>query len=715
MTIGGLSTRLRTMWKPLVVVSALVSLLTYLLLESRSADLALRARMYDRLQTLALHDAELTRDVLRARAGLLPNYDSLAHIGRQLRDALDALHRETAALPPEAARDIGPSVERLDAAIEDKLVLVEYFKADNALLRNSSTYFAHAGRQLGEGGRAGASAPPAEVTALLQAILRFMQSPDVAGQDEARRILARMGQAAAPLPVAAALATHGRLIVEVLPGVDELVRQVTSAPIPVRIEALDAVILKHATRIEARAQVFRVLLYLLAVMLAGYVLYQFRRLQTSARVVRRANVSLEREVAERRQAEAALRTSEERFRAITESANDAIISVDGDGRIVSWNAKAEEIFGYRSDEILGASLDRLMPSRHQRRAGSRFARRAVGRGLRWAGRTLELAGRRRDGTEFPLELSLSTWSAGQGRYVTAMIRDLTSRKRLEETTRQQELQLIQADKMTTLGTLVSGIAHEINSPNQLVMTNAGLLGEAWGDVVKILDSRDSEELTLAGLPYVEMRATLPTLVQDVLDGARRIQRIVADLKDFARPPARGIKTAFDLNEVVQRALRLLGHSIGSRTDRLELSLGDGVPPLQGDVQQIEQVVVNLVMNALEALPDRGHGVHIATRFEPLEEAAVVEVADEGVGIAPEHLGRVFDPFFTTKRESGGTGLGLAIAASLVRAHGGRLTFSSKPGRGTRAVVALPVRPPGEGSEAPAAAPVSARDGGRGSA
>jgi signal transduction histidine kinase len=111
--------------------------------------------------------------------------------------------------------------------------------------------------------------------------------------------------------------------------------------------------------------------------------------------------------------------------------------------------------------------------------------------------------------------------------------------------------------------------------------------------------------------------------------------------------------------------------------------------VRGDSQQIEQIVVNLVVNALEALPDPGRGVTVSTRFEPSEDSVVLAVEDEGIGIAPEHLARLCDPFFTTKHASGGTGLGLAITSTLVRAHGGRLTFASEPKRGTRTLVTLP--------------------------
>jgi PAS domain S-box-containing protein len=435
--------------------------------------------------------------------------------------------------------------------------------------------------------------------------------------------------------------------------------------------------------------------------------------------VRQANADLRREMAERRQTELALRASEERFRAITETASEAIISADQGGIIISWNAGAQAVFGYEAAEALGMPLTRLVPPRYRAAHTAAFARWAATGRSHLMGTTVEWFGVRKDQSEVPIEVSLSTWATAQGTYVTGIIRDLTERKRLEEQTRQQELQLIQANKMTALGTLVSGVAHEINNPNQLVLMNARMLADAWQDALGILDAYQQEygTFSLAGLPYTEMRETLPALVRDVHDGAVRIERIITDLRDFARPRTPGSLETFALNEAVQRALRLLTPLIRRRTTRFEVGLDASIPPMQGQSQQVEQVVVNLVVNALEALPDPQCGVTVSTRFEPVEHCASLAVEDEGVGIPPEHLARLCDPFFTTKQASGGTGLGLAITATLVRAHGGRLTFSSKPGRGTRALVTLPClsdmpRSPTQPIPDPCTAPADARDDGR---
>jgi signal transduction histidine kinase len=223
--------------------------------------------------------------------------------------------------------------------------------------------------------------------------------------------------------------------------------------------------------------------------------------------------------------------------------------------------------------------------------------------------------------------------------------------------------------------------------------NSRVLAQAWDDAVGNLDDYAQEHGTfsLGGLPYSEMRRTVPALVRDVHDGAQRIERIVDDLKHFSRPRPRGAGSTLQLNAAVERALRLLAHLIKKHTDHLHVDLAQGLPSLTGDEQQVEQIVVNLLTNAVESLPDRNRGVTVATSFDDSERCVILEVRDEGVGISSEHLARLCDPFFTTKQESGGTGLGLAITSSLVRLHAGRLSFASEPGKGTSARVIFPCR------------------------
>lgn len=690
-------------WVSFSIIAGLLLLLTYFLFQSESPDLALRARMNQALDAFELHDTALDRDVLLVRAGLLTYYDSLAIASRDVLRAATDLQRGSRTASAEAARLLGPQADALIEVARQKNTAVEYFKSDNALLRNSLAYVVQAAQAL----RAKATvveeqSVAAEVGALTTLLLRFIQRPEPELGKAIEALLDRLPDIPQFQPDLRTLAAHGRLIVQVLPRVDAELRQVTQGRAITRARSLRDAMLHHYGRAEVRAQIFRVLLYAAAVLLLGYLGYLFARLQNNARVLRRVNEDLRLEMAEHQRAETALRASEERLRAITESAREAIISIDDAGMVVSWNAGATAMFGRSPEETLGAPFVSLMAPQHQEAYARMRAEWAANGDCRLDGTTTELNGTRQNGEAFPLEMSLSNWHTAQGAFVTGIIRDLTERKHLEEKSRQQELQLIQASKMTALGTLVSGVAHEINNPNQLVLLNARLLADVWSDAAAILDEHAGEQgdFSLGGLPYQEMQTTVPALIDDLRDGALRIEAIVGDLKDFARPGGKGVQTEFSLNDAARRAARLLAHPINKKTTRFQSDLADDLPSVKGNPQQIEQVIVNLVGNALDALPDSGRGITVSTRWQADERCVVLDVRDEGTGIAQEHLARLCDPFFTTKSGSGGTGLGLAISSELVRAHGGRLIFESELGRGTLARVALPpaadvpsVRPP----------------------
>lgn len=193
-----------------------------------------------------------------------------------------------------------------------------------------------------------------------------------------------------------------------------------------------------------------------------------------------------------------------------------------------------------------------------------------------------------------------------------------------------------------------------------------------------------------GVPYSEMREEIPRILDELLDSAQRIKRIVNDLKDFARRDDSGRQQLTDLNTVVETALRLVDPTIRSSTRHFSVAYGEKLPRIVANSQRIEQVVVNLVLNACQALSDPQRRVTLSTRFDGKERAVLLTVADQGIGIAERHLPHLADPFFTTKRDTGGTGLGLSISAGIVKEHGGHLTFDSTPGAGTVVTLSLPV-------------------------
>ena len=262
---------------------------------------------------------------------------------------------------------------------------------------------------------------------------------------------------------------------------------------------------------------------------------------------------------------------------------------------------------------------------------------------------------------------------------------------LDELQRHQD-KLVQADKMASLGILVSGVAHEINNPNGLILMNVPTIKDAQQDAENILEEYFLKhgDFMYGGIPYSRMRDMLPQLLAEMHEGAKRIKRIVDDLKDFARIDQGDTRELFDLNEVLKTALRLVDATIRSSTNRCNVSFAENLPRVNGTPQRIEQVIINLILNACQALTDKNFGISLATACDYQAGTVSLQVRDKGVGIPPENLARLSDPFFTTKREAGGTGLGLSVSAAIVRDHGGSLDFESQSGEGTIVTLALPI-------------------------
>jgi polar amino acid transport system substrate-binding protein len=262
--------------------------------------------------------------------------------------------------------------------------------------------------------------------------------------------------------------------------------------------------------------------------------------------------------------------------------------------------------------------------------------------------------------------------------------DITERRQLRE-------EVDRTGRLAAVGELAAGVAHEINNPTGLILMNMPAIREAFADISPLLEEhfRVHGDFAFGGLRYSKMKSQMPLLLGEVLDGAQRIKNIVEDLKDFARGGQEGDFRLFDLNAAVEKAVRLVNNQVRRSTDRFSCSLAEHLPRVRGNSQRIEQVLVNLILNACEAIPDKGRGLYVFTRFEARLEMCAVIVQDEGDGIPEKILSHLTDPFFTTKRASGGTGLGLSVSARIVREHGGELRFESAPGEGATVTLALP--------------------------
>jgi C4-dicarboxylate-specific signal transduction histidine kinase len=292
-----------------------------------------------------------------------------------------------------------------------------------------------------------------------------------------------------------------------------------------------------------------------------------------------------------------------------------------------------------------------------------------------------------------LEQLVAKRTAELARINTQLQADIKARKKAEKEAEQRRRQLIEADKMVSLGILVAGVAHEINNPNNFITMNAPILHRAWEDFLPILEEHYQEhgDFPVAGIPFSEMREHIPELFSGILDGSERIRRIVFNLRDYARQGISDLDQEVDLNTALRAALVLLANPLKKATDHLTVRYGEGLPPVRGNFQRAEQVIINLLQNAYQSLASPNQHLTVSTGQDPKASTVFVEITDQGCGISPKNLKRILDPFFTTKRDGGGSGLGLSISAGIMEEHGGRLEFNSQSGKGTiaRAVFPMP--------------------------
>ena len=256
-----------------------------------------------------------------------------------------------------------------------------------------------------------------------------------------------------------------------------------------------------------------------------------------------------------------------------------------------------------------------------------------------------------------------------------------------------EQQLQQADKLASLGQLVSGIGHEINNPNQFIRGNIKILKQSLEDLLPIVDGHFAShaDLKIAKLNYDFWRKNIMMLVEDMDHGSQRIKGIVEGLRTFARKDEGLLVDTIDINTIIEASTRLVHNEVHKRAD-IRLDLAEGLPAFTGNAQKIEQVLVNLLVNAGQAMRDDVRGlITVRTRVDGSD--VIFEIEDNGVGMNDKTLKQIFDPFFTTKRAKGGTGLGLAIAYRIIEEHGGSVAVKSKYGAGTTFTVKIPAKPP----------------------
>ena len=417
----------------------------------------------------------------------------------------------------------------------------------------------------------------------------------------------------------------------------------------------------------------------------------------------------------------ALETSEKRFRSVAQTANDAVITFEADGRVVFCNIMAERMFGYLETEMIDKNISMIFSSRNgsgygqEQLAMIQSQSKQVGAKVSSIGRTAEMHGLRRDGREFPIEISISIWETDDRQFFTAIIRDITERKRMEDSLRreteelkkaredleqaytelkQTQAQILQREKMASIGQLAAGVAHEINNPMGFISSNLGTL-EKYTTRLTDFISAQTEFIKAPGDPDLmdESRRSLKIdyVVQDIhdlikesLEGAERVKRIVQDLKSFSRVDQTEFKHA-DINECLESTINIVWNELKYKAT-VKREYGD-ISLTKCYPQQLNQVFMNLLVNAAQAIEKQGE---ITVKTWQADSSLYTSITDTGRGIEPLVLNRIFEPFYTTKPVGTGTGLGLSITYDIIKKHGGEITVQSELGKGTTFTLRIPI-------------------------
>jgi two-component system sensor kinase FixL len=336
---------------------------------------------------------------------------------------------------------------------------------------------------------------------------------------------------------------------------------------------------------------------------------------------------------------------------------EGLVTIDRRGTIDGINQAAERMFGYAATELLGRNVAMLMPRPFAAEHDSYLARYLQSGQARIIGIGREVSGKRKDGSTFPIDLSVGEGTANGERFFVAIIRDITDRKEIQA-------KLAQSERLAAVGELAAGVAHEVNNPINTIINCAQL----------ILDGDNPAE-----------HATI------VCEEGQRIVTIVRDLLQFARNDD-SLPVPTSIHETVQRTLRLMGENLTRHGIRLTVSVPEDLPPVHARPQQLQQVLLNLLINAKDALLQeplpRQREVRIAATAA--DQGVELVVADTGPGVPAGMMDRIFEPFITTKRARGGTGLGLSISKSIIEGYGGSLGVQNVPGSGARFRVWLPI-------------------------
>lgn len=410
------------------------------------------------------------------------------------------------------------------------------------------------------------------------------------------------------------------------------------------------------------------------------------RLARKAKELRDANESFRKQINDRLQTEKALRKSEEKYRRIFESIQDVYVETSMEGEILEISPSVEKIFQYKRDDLIGASLNQFFASAENRRSIVD----AILADDHIYNREIALLGKSGNTTHCLLNSVLVRDDQQQPYKVISSLRDITETKKTAAALEQARTDLYQAQKMKALGTLVSGVAHEINNPTNLIMLNIHLFKGLWQDLLPLLSelTASNPERKFGGLPINYLEENLHLLINDTEMAVTRIAAIVKSLKEFYSRSSVSDKVPLDINAAVDNAQKLTQTMLRKSGIELLTDLAPDLPKVNANLQSVEQILMNMIINAGEAI-EHGNGQVTVKTAPDGADRVLITVADNGKGIAPEMFDSLFDPFVTNKQESGGTGLGLSVTYSLVQAHNGRIRFRNLPSGGAEFAVSFP--------------------------
>jgi PAS domain S-box-containing protein len=365
-----------------------------------------------------------------------------------------------------------------------------------------------------------------------------------------------------------------------------------------------------------------------------------------------------------------LRASEERFRAVVEAVPSAILLVGDGGAIALANAQAETAFGYSRSELIGKPVDMLLPERLRPTHAGLHQAYAMDAQARTMGNGREPFARRKDGSEIPVEVTISPIPTEERASMLLSVVDITSRIQAERAAARQRDEVAHLSRVAMLGELAGSLAHELNQPLTAILSNAQA-------AQRFLNQKP---------PRVDQ---LAEILADIVKNDHRAGAVIQRLRSMLRKEE-AQHSPLDVNDVVQESLRLLRSDLLNRHVAVNAELAEALPAVTGDRNQLQQVLLNLMINGCDAMEGQSPTGHLLVRTKRTTEGQVeISVADSGVGIPPADLERIFEPFMTTKAQ--GLGLGLPICRSIVEGHGGRLWATNNADRGVTLHCELPAQ------------------------